>query len=79
MGVACARGADGAPRKPPPRHATGQEDVFRAEGAPSVDPGRVTPVLSRPADFVTWTNGSKIKRAVLKYNDRLDDYDLLGE
>jgi U3 small nucleolar ribonucleoprotein protein IMP3 len=30
-------------------------------------------------DFVTWVDSSKIKRAVAKYNDKLDDYDLLGE
>ncbi|MEW5309553.1 MAG: hypothetical protein WDW38_001435 [Sanguina aurantia] len=28
-------------------------------------------------DFVTWVDTSKIKRKVLKYNDALDDYDLL--
>ncbi|KAK9814448.1 hypothetical protein WJX72_006043 [[Myrmecia] bisecta] len=28
-------------------------------------------------DFVTWVDTSKIKRKVLKYNDKLDDYDLL--
>eukprot|EP00123_Amoebidium_parasiticum_P005859 comp16949_c0_seq1/m.15547 comp16949_c0_seq1/g.15547 ORF comp16949_c0_seq1/g.15547 comp16949_c0_seq1/m.15547 type:complete len:183 (-) comp16949_c0_seq1:521-1069(-) len=28
-------------------------------------------------DFVTWVDTSKIKRHVMKYNDRLDDYDLL--
>ncbi|EPX73306.1 U3 snoRNP-associated protein Imp3 [Schizosaccharomyces octosporus yFS286] len=28
-------------------------------------------------DFVTWTDTSKIKRTVAKYNDKLDDYDLL--
>uniref|UniRef100_A0A7S0VRX3 U3 small nucleolar ribonucleoprotein protein IMP3 n=1 Tax=Polytomella parva TaxID=51329 RepID=A0A7S0VRX3_9CHLO len=28
-------------------------------------------------DFVTWVDNSKIKRKVLKYNDKLDDYDLL--
>ncbi len=28
-------------------------------------------------DFVTWVDTSKIKRAVQKYNDKLDDYDLL--
>jgi U3 small nucleolar ribonucleoprotein protein IMP3 len=28
-------------------------------------------------DFVTWVDTSKIRRHVLKYNDRLDDYDLL--
>ena len=29
-------------------------------------------------DFVTWVDSSKVKRAVEKYNDRLDDFDLLG-
>ena len=29
-------------------------------------------------DHLTWTEGSKIKRTVAKYNDKLDDYDLLG-
>lgn len=29
-------------------------------------------------DFLTWVDGSKIKRAVMKYNDKLDDFDLLG-
>lgn len=29
-------------------------------------------------DYVTWVDTSKIKRKVLKYNDKLDDYDLLN-
>eukprot|EP00871_Galdieria_phlegrea_P002167 jgi/Galph1/2951/GphlegSOOS_G1627.1 len=28
-------------------------------------------------DFITWTDHSKIKRKIRKYNDQLDDYDLL--
>eukprot|EP01095_Lingulamoeba_sp_RSL-Kostka_P006928 TRINITY_DN219_c0_g1_i1.p1 TRINITY_DN219_c0_g1~~TRINITY_DN219_c0_g1_i1.p1 ORF type:complete len:182 (-),score=55.87 TRINITY_DN219_c0_g1_i1:253-798(-) len=28
-------------------------------------------------DFVTWSDHSKIKKHILKYNDKLDDYDLL--
>ncbi len=28
-------------------------------------------------DFVTWVDTSKIKRAVAKYNDTLDDFDLM--
>jgi U3 small nucleolar ribonucleoprotein protein IMP3 len=28
-------------------------------------------------DYVTWVDGSKIKRAIKKYNDQLDDFDLL--
>jgi len=26
-------------------------------------------------DFVTWVDGSKIKRHIMKYGDKLDDYD----
>ena len=29
-------------------------------------------------DYVTWVDNSKIKRTVMKYNDKLDDFDLLG-
>ncbi|KAG4907928.1 hypothetical protein JHK84_056449 [Glycine max] len=29
-------------------------------------------------DFVTWVDSSKIKRKVLQYNDKLDDYDLMN-
>jgi len=28
-------------------------------------------------DYVTWVDQSKIRRSVLKYNDKLDDFDLL--
>jgi U3 small nucleolar ribonucleoprotein protein IMP3 len=30
-------------------------------------------------DYVTWVDTSKIRRHVMQYNDKLDDYDLLGE
>ena len=30
-------------------------------------------------DFVTWVDSSKIKRAIKNYEDKLDDFDLLGE
>ena len=48
---------------------------------------RVGPnVVSDPAflvtrsmeDFVTWVDSSKIRRTIMKYNDKLDDYELLG-
>ena len=29
-------------------------------------------------DFITWSDGSKIKRHVMEYNDELDDFDLLN-
>lgn len=28
-------------------------------------------------DFITWTTGSKIKRNIMKYRDKLDDFELL--
>eukprot|EP00002_Diphylleia_rotans_P002931 TRINITY_DN11921_c0_g1_i1.p1 TRINITY_DN11921_c0_g1~~TRINITY_DN11921_c0_g1_i1.p1 ORF type:complete len:185 (+),score=42.57 TRINITY_DN11921_c0_g1_i1:50-604(+) len=28
-------------------------------------------------DYITWTDSSKVKQKVLKYNNKLDDYDLL--
>jgi U3 small nucleolar ribonucleoprotein protein IMP3 len=35
--------------------------------------------VTRPLeDFVTWVDSSKIKQTIAKYNDKLDDYDLLG-
>ena len=36
-------------------------------------------LVTRPMeDFVTWVDTSKIRRKILKYNDKLDDYDLLA-
>uniref|UniRef100_A0A1J3D255 U3 small nucleolar ribonucleoprotein protein IMP3 n=1 Tax=Noccaea caerulescens TaxID=107243 RepID=A0A1J3D255_NOCCA len=29
-------------------------------------------------DFITWVDSSKIKRKVLEYNDKLDDYDMIA-
>ena len=29
-------------------------------------------------DYVTWVDSSKIKKTIMRYNDKLDDYDLLG-
>jgi ppGpp synthetase/RelA/SpoT-type nucleotidyltranferase len=28
-------------------------------------------------DFVTWVDSSKIKRAIMQYRDKMDDYELL--
>ena len=28
-------------------------------------------------DYVTWADNSKIKRTIMKYNEKLDDFDLL--
>lgn len=35
-------------------------------------------VTKNMEDFVTWVDSSKIKRKVQKYNDKLDDFDLLA-
>jgi U3 small nucleolar ribonucleoprotein protein IMP3 len=29
-------------------------------------------------DYVTWVDSSKIKRTIMRYNEKLDDFDLLG-
>ncbi|KAH0538121.1 Small subunit (SSU) processome component [Glutinoglossum americanum] len=59
-----------------------------SEGVRFIEQGhvRVGPeVITDPAylvtrnmeDFVTWVDSSKIKRNILKYRDKLDDFDLL--
>ncbi|GMH91304.1 hypothetical protein TL16_g12019, partial [Triparma laevis f. inornata] len=51
------------------------------QGQVRVGPSVVTDpsflVSRKLEDFVTWVDGSKIKRSVMKYNSKLDDYDLL--
>ncbi|KAJ3023081.1 UNVERIFIED_CONTAM: hypothetical protein HDU68_008808 [Siphonaria sp. JEL0065] len=34
-------------------------------------------VTRKMEDYVTWVNGSSIKRKIAKFNDKLDDFDLL--
>jgi U3 small nucleolar ribonucleoprotein protein IMP3 len=59
-----------------------QAVAFVEQGHVRVGPDCVTdPALLVPRsveDFVTWVDSSKIKRSVSKYNDKLDDYELLG-
>jgi U3 small nucleolar ribonucleoprotein protein IMP3 len=54
---------------------------LRAQGHVRVGPETVTDpafhVTRAQEDFVTWVDTSRIKRKVLAYNDKLDDYDLL--
>jgi U3 small nucleolar ribonucleoprotein protein IMP3 len=56
--------------------------TFVEQGHIRVGPDTVTDpaflVTRSMEDFVTWVDTSKIKRKVLQYNDRLDDYDLLN-
>jgi U3 small nucleolar ribonucleoprotein protein IMP3 len=56
--------------------------TFIEQGHIRVGPDTVTDpafhVTKDMEDFVTWVDTSNIKRKVLAYNDRLDDYNLLG-
>lgn len=56
--------------------------TFVEQGHIRVGPTTVTDpaflVTRNMEDFVTWVDSSKIKRKVLQYNNRLDDYDLLN-
>ncbi len=56
--------------------------TFIEQGHVRVGPEVVTDpaflVTRSVEDFVTWVDSSKIKAAVAKYNDKLDDFDLLG-
>ena len=56
--------------------------AFVERGDVRVGPETVTdPALLVPRaveDFVTWVDSSHVRRSVAKYNDKLDDYELLG-
>jgi U3 small nucleolar ribonucleoprotein protein IMP3 len=55
--------------------------TFIEQGHIRVGPETVTDpaflVTRSMEDFVTWSDSSKIKRTIMRYNDKLDDYDLL--
>ncbi|KAG0222931.1 Small subunit (SSU) processome component [Actinomortierella wolfii] len=55
--------------------------TFVEQGHIRVGPETVTDpaylVTRSMEDFVTWVDTSKIKRKIMKYNDKLDDFDLL--
>jgi len=55
--------------------------TFIEQGHIRVGPETITDpaylVTRNLEDFVTWVDTSKIKRKIMKYNDKLDDYDLL--
>ena len=55
--------------------------AFCEQGQVRVGPHVVTDpaflVTKNMEDYVTWVDTSKIRRAVHKYNDKLDDFDLL--
>lgn len=55
--------------------------TFVEQGQVRVGPHVVTDpaflVTKSMEDYVTWVDTSKIRRTVQKYNDKLDDFDLL--
>jgi len=55
--------------------------TFVEQGHVRVGPETVTDpaylVTRGMEDFVSWVDTSKVKRKVMRYNDRLDDFDLL--
>ncbi|KAI9469319.1 30S ribosomal protein S4 [Zychaea mexicana] len=55
--------------------------TFVEQGHVRVGPQTITDsaflVTRTMEDFVTWVDTSKIKRKIMKYNDKLDDFDLL--
>lgn len=55
--------------------------TFIEQGHIRVGPETITDpayhVTRNMEDFVSWVDTSKIKRKVMKYNDKLDDFDLL--
>lgn len=56
--------------------------TYIEQGHVRVGPETVTDpaflVTRNMEDFITWVDSSKIKRKVLQYNDKLDDYDLMN-
>ena len=50
-------------------------DTSASDPTPSPDPAFM--VTRRNEDFITWVDDSKIGRKILKYNDKVDDFDLL--
>ena len=51
------------------------------QGHIRVGPNSVTDpaylVTRNMEDYITWVDTSRIKRTIMKYNDKLDDYDLM--
>jgi U3 small nucleolar ribonucleoprotein protein IMP3 len=56
--------------------------TFVEQGQIRMGPNVVTDpaflVTRNMEDFITWVDSSKIRRTIAKYNDKLDDFDLLG-
>jgi len=54
---------------------------FIEQGHVRVGPDTITDpaylVTRHMEDFITWVDSSKLKRTIARYNDELDDFDLL--
>ena len=59
----------------PPDHILGPNGELCILERAVTDPAYL--VSRTMEDYVTWVDTSKIKRTIMKYNDKLDDYDLL--
>ena len=70
------------------KHALGMSNRLLSQHGQLVEQGhvRVGPeVVTDPAylvtrgmeDYLTWVDTSKVRRHVLQYNDKLDDFDML--
>ena len=61
--------------------SVGEAVAFVEEGHVRVGPEMVTDpaflVTRNMEDFITWVDTSRIRRAVDKYNDKIDDFALL--
>ena len=55
--------------------------TFIEQGQVRVGPNVITDsafcVSRNMEDFITWVDDSKVKRTVQKYNDKLDDFDMM--
>ena len=54
-----------------------EQGQVRVGPEPVTDPAFI--VTRTLEDFVTWVDAGRVRRATAKYNDKLDDYELLGE
>ena len=60
------------------REAVGLVEQGHVRVGPQVVTDPAFLVTRKMEDYLTWVDTSKIKRTVTKYNDKLDDYDLLN-
>ena len=52
-----------------------EQGHVRVGPTPITDPALM--ITRNMEDFITWVDGSKVQRQVMKYREKLDDFDLL--